>query len=112
MLVWRGHVENISDLSEDEALHFIRSYCRLELALLQSLKCDRAVILKLGLLVPHLHVHIYPISRSESRADVMEMIEAHRRYDPAPGQEEALLRQLRLALQPGQRTAEGRWNAN
>lgn len=98
MLVWRHHLENLSQLYEEDSVHFIKSYCRLERILLQTLGCDRAIVLKLGLLVPHLHVHVYPISRNESRDGVMAMIEGRARHEPAQGEEGALLATLRLAL--------------
>src|SRR6266566_5711153 len=75
MLIWKRHVENISELSEDELAHFWRVYRNAERALLAITKADRAIILKLGIAVPHLHVHIYPVNASLDRAAVMDVIE-------------------------------------
>ena len=75
MVIWKRHVENISDLSEEELAHFWRVFQNAERALLAITKADRAIILKLGIAVPHLHVHIYPVSESLDRVAVMDIIE-------------------------------------
>ena len=35
----------------------------------------RAILLKLGIATPHLHLHIYPVSASLDRTAVMEIID-------------------------------------
>ena len=75
MVIWKRHVENISELSEEELAHFWRVYQMTERALLQTTNADRAIILKLGIATPHLHVHIYPVRESLGRAAVMDIIE-------------------------------------
>src|SRR6266536_618430 len=75
MVIWKRHVKNISDLSEEELAHFWRAFQNAERALLAITKADRAIILKLGIAVPHLHVHIYPVSESLDRVAVMDIIE-------------------------------------
>ncbi|HWS71281.1 MAG TPA: HIT family protein, partial [Thermoanaerobaculia bacterium] len=59
MVVWREHVENLSDLLDDDARHLLDVYRKAERALLQVTGAERAVILKLGIQTPHLHLHIY-----------------------------------------------------
>lgn len=79
MVVWKAHVENISQLTEVEAAHLMRVYSSAERVLLSVTGAARAVIMKLGIAVPHLHIHIYPVSASATRADVMDVIEARKR---------------------------------
>ena len=79
MVIWKRHVENISQLSEGEGAHFWRVYQNAERAVLEATNADRAVMLKLGIAVPHLHVHIYPVPASFDRAAVNEIIEGRMR---------------------------------
>jgi diadenosine tetraphosphate (Ap4A) HIT family hydrolase len=79
MVIWKRHVENISALREDELAHFWRVYQNAERALLEITNADRAIMLKLGIAVPHLHVHIYPVRASLDRAAVMDIIEGRTR---------------------------------
>lgn len=81
MVIWRNHVENVSDLTDAEAAHLMRVYRAAERALLESTGAERAVILKLGIQTPHLHLHIYPVGASLDRAAVMEIVDARVR-DP------------------------------
>jgi len=81
MVVWRTHVENFSDLSEEDALHFARVHRAAEKALLEVTGAERAVLLKLGILTPHLHLHIYPVSSSLDRAAVMAILDAKTREE-------------------------------
>jgi diadenosine tetraphosphate (Ap4A) HIT family hydrolase len=71
----KRHVENFADLTDAEAGQFARIQKVCERALLDVTKTDRAILLKLGIAVPHFHLHIYPVSRSLDRAAVMSMIE-------------------------------------
>jgi diadenosine tetraphosphate (Ap4A) HIT family hydrolase len=74
MIVSRRHVENPSDLDDDEWLHFARVWQRVERVLLQLTKADRAIALKLGLKTPHLHVHLYPVGADTTREEVFAAI--------------------------------------
>jgi diadenosine tetraphosphate (Ap4A) HIT family hydrolase len=76
MIVWKAHVENVADLTIDEYAHFAAIHQRAERALLAATRADRAILLKLGIATPHLHLHIYPVSASLDRAAVMEIIDA------------------------------------
>ena len=97
MVIWKRHVENISDLSEEELAHFWRVYQNVERALLEIAGADRAIMLKLGIAVPHLHVHIYPVRASLGRAAVMDMIEGRVR-EP---RDEGFVRELERRLPAG-----------
>jgi len=76
MLVWRRHVENLADLSVEESRHFAAIHHRSERALLDATGAERAILLKLGIQTPHLHLHIYPVRASMDRAAVMAAIDA------------------------------------
>lgn len=76
MVVWKAHVENIADLTTDESAHFAAVHHRAERALLAATGAERAILFKLGIATPHLHLHIYPVSASLDRAAVMEIIDA------------------------------------
>jgi diadenosine tetraphosphate (Ap4A) HIT family hydrolase len=77
MIVWRAHVENVAGLTPDDYAHFAAVHLRVERALLDVTGADRAVLLKLGIVTPHLHLHIYPVSATLDRAQVMEIIDGH-----------------------------------
>jgi len=76
MVVWKAHVENVADLTVDEYEHFASVHHRAERGLLAATDADRAILLKLGIATPHLHLHIYPVSASLDRVAVMEIIDA------------------------------------
>ena len=73
MVIFRRHVENLSDLPDSE--HFMEVYRDAERVLLRLTGAERAVMLKLGIMTPHLHLHIYPVLASLDRAAVMDIIE-------------------------------------
>ena len=92
MIVWKKHVENVADLTAGEYAHFAAAHHRAERALLTATGADRAILMKLGIATPHLHVHIYPVAASLSRAEVMEIIDARVR-EPFDAQLVAELRE-------------------
>jgi diadenosine tetraphosphate (Ap4A) HIT family hydrolase len=94
MVVWKAHVENVSDLTAGEYAHFAAMHHRTEGALLAATGADRAILLKLGIATPHLHLHIYPVSASIDRAAVMGIIDARVR-DPF---DQTLIDELRERL--------------
>jgi diadenosine tetraphosphate (Ap4A) HIT family hydrolase len=98
MVVWKKHVENVADLTPEEAAHFAAAHHRAERALLAATGADRAILLKLGIATPHLHLHIYPVAAALDRAAVMRIIDARVR-EP---RDEALVAELRkrLDMQP------------
>ena len=94
MIVWKSHVENFSDLSEDDALHLSQMHHAAERVLLEATGVERAVLMKLGIATPHLHLHIYPVSASVDRAAVFAIINARTRV----GRDEAFIARVRAAL--------------
>ncbi len=84
MIVAKRHVENVADLDDDEWLQFARTWRRAERVLLDATGADRAIILKLGILTPHLHVHIYPVSADATREDVFAAIDGHKSVPKDP----------------------------
>lgn len=94
MIVARRHIENVSDLSADEWSRFSRVWQNAERVLLALTGCERAVILKLGILTPHLHVHIYPVPATASRDDVFAALDGKTRVD----RDEELVRRVRESL--------------
>jgi diadenosine tetraphosphate (Ap4A) HIT family hydrolase len=84
MVVWRRHVENLSDLEPGELAHFIAVHARAERALLELTGAERAVVVKLGIATPHLHLHIYPVGASLDRAAVMAAIDGKVRAERDP----------------------------
>lgn len=78
MVVAKTHVENASALPEDEWVHVARVWRRVEGVLLETTGAERAIIMKLGIATPHLHVHIYPISAAASREEVFAAIDGRK----------------------------------
>lgn len=81
VVVARSHVENTSELPADEAARFFELLTRAERAVLDFSGADRAVLMKLGLAVPHLHVHVYPVTREATREEVFAAINLTSRVD-------------------------------
>jgi len=79
MVISKRHVENLSDLPDSE--HFMEVYRDAERVLLRLTGAERAVMLKLGIMTPHLHLHIYPVRASLDRAAVMDIIEGRVRAE-------------------------------
>ena len=75
MLVWKRHVSNVADLDDAELAHFGNVHRAAERVLLRETGRERAILLKLGLQVPHLHLHIYPVAATAGRVEVMAAIE-------------------------------------
>jgi diadenosine tetraphosphate (Ap4A) HIT family hydrolase len=98
MVVWKRHVENISDLTTAEAAELTRVYYGAERALLGAAGADRAVMLKLGIQTPHLHLHIYPVSSALTRKQVMEIIDARVRDGMTAEEEAAFVNDVRERL--------------
>lgn len=79
MIVAKRHVENASDLDAEEWLHFARTWQRVERVLLDLTGAERAIAMKLGILTPHLHVHLYPVSAQATREEVFAAIDGKTR---------------------------------
>ena len=78
MVVAKRHVENASALDEEEWLHLARVWHRTERVLLDLTNTQRAIVLKLGIQTPHLHLHIYPVADTATREEVFEAIDGKR----------------------------------
>lgn len=66
MIVAKRHVENVSDLDEEEWLHVARVWHRAE----KSLGAERVVVFKLGVQTPHLHIHLHSFARTATREEI------------------------------------------
>jgi diadenosine tetraphosphate (Ap4A) HIT family hydrolase len=66
MIVAKRHVENVSDLDEEEWLHVARVWHRAE----RELQAERVIVFKLGVQTPHLHIHLHPFSRDTTRQEI------------------------------------------
>jgi diadenosine tetraphosphate (Ap4A) HIT family hydrolase len=75
MVVSKHHVENASDLDEDAWMHLTRVWHRTEKALLTLTGAQRCIVMKLGIMTPHLHFHLYPVPATATRADVFGAID-------------------------------------
>ena len=62
--------------------------------MLEATGVERAILMKLGIATPHLHLHIYPVSASLDRAAVFGIIDARTRV----GRDEAFIARVRAAL--------------
>ena len=99
LVVAKRHVENASDLTSEEWLGFAELWQRTERALLELTGAERAMILKLGIVTPHLHVHIYPARSTDSRADVFAAFDGNR----SEPRDEEFVATLRRHLTPALR---------
>jgi diadenosine tetraphosphate (Ap4A) HIT family hydrolase len=75
MVVSKRHVENASSLHEQDWLHLAHIWHHAERVLLDVTGAERAIILKLGIATPHLHMHIYPMSAGATREEVFAAID-------------------------------------
>ena len=96
MVISRTHVENASELSHEAWLRLSEVYRRTEAALLRATHADRAIMLKLGIAVPHLHLHIYPVRNTLDRAAVMQIIDGKVREPRDEGFVESVRKTLAL----------------
>lgn len=94
MVVANRHVENVSDLPPAEWERIAETLRRAERAILDLTLADRAVIMKLGIATPHLHLHIYPVSARLDREAVMAVIDARTQVP----RDDRFVATLRLAL--------------
>lgn len=63
--IWNAHVEEMTDLTEDERSHFVRVVFEVEAGLRELLRPDKINLASLGNLVPHLHWHVIPRFRDD-----------------------------------------------
>ncbi|MEA2464024.1 MAG: hypothetical protein QOJ98_1771 [Acidobacteriota bacterium] len=79
MVVAKRHAENASALDEEEWVHVARVFREAERVLLELTGTERAIVMKLGIQTPHLHLHIYPMAGTATREEVFEVIDGKRR---------------------------------
>lgn len=94
IVVAKRHVENVSSLTAEEARAFFDIYREAETILLEATHADRAIVMKLGLAVPHLHVHVYPVSRELNRGEVFGILE-NRQQNVEPRDRQRFVDELR-----------------
>jgi len=69
-------------------------YREAERVLLRLTGAERAVILKLGIVTPHLHLHIYPVRATLDRAAVMNIVDGRVHVE----RDASFVRDVRAAL--------------
>ena len=94
MVVWKRHIENVAGLASEELVHFASVHRAAERVLLQETGRRRAILLKLGIQVPHLHLHIYPVGAGFTRDDVMRAINGDSKEERPEGFAERCARAL------------------
>ena len=95
LVIARQHVQNASDLDPVDAAHFWEIYARAERAVLAAANAERAMMLKLGIQVPHLHVHIYPVAATAGRAAVFDAFDGKPESTLTEAQREAFVDSVR-----------------
>lgn len=99
MVVARRHVENISDLDESEAKDFLSLWREAERAVLSVTGNQKSINLKLGLMTPHLHVHIYPFGSDATRDVVFSAFDGKRSSERSEAERSELCEKISEALQ-------------
>lgn len=94
IVIPKSHSTNLSDLNVREGMRYSAAYRRAEIILLRETKMERAIMLKLGIVTPHLHLHIFPVPDTVDREHVMAMIDG-RTHEP---RDEAFVQQIREAM--------------
>ena len=79
-------------------MYFWEVYARAERAVLAAAGVERAMMLKLGIQVPHLHVHIYPVAATASRTEVFDTFDGKSRAELSETQRETFVDAVRRAL--------------
>lgn len=98
LVIWKEHADNISDLSEEQFLHFSRIVRKIEKALLDILQVDKSVVLKSGGIVSHFHFHIYPIKRETSWDTVKDMFDKKIKHEATDKEKGGLIASLKTLL--------------
>jgi diadenosine tetraphosphate (Ap4A) HIT family hydrolase len=66
-VVWRSHVAEMSELSAAERRHLMNLVFAAEIAVREVMRPDKVNLASLGNVVPHLHWHVIPRWRGDSR---------------------------------------------
>jgi histidine triad (HIT) family protein len=99
LIIWKKHVINGSQLSEKEFNYFTSVLQRIERILLAQLNKDKAVILKSGGHIKHLHFHIYPVSKDASWKEIKQLFDKKNKPNYSSKEKRKLVNQLKKALQ-------------
>ena len=59
-VVWQAHVKEMTDLSDEDRLHFMETVFATEAVVRELLAPDKINLASLGNFVPHLHWHVIP----------------------------------------------------
>jgi diadenosine tetraphosphate (Ap4A) HIT family hydrolase len=59
-VVWEGHVREMTDLSNEDRVHFISVVFAVEETLRELIKPEKINLASLGNMTPHLHWHVIP----------------------------------------------------
>ena len=59
-VIWRAHVKEMTDLSEDDRMHLMEVVFALESVLRELLEPEKINLASFGNLVPHVHWHVIP----------------------------------------------------
>lgn len=94
LVIWKKHYINISDLPENDFIYFSRILHKTEKTLLKTLKKDRSLILKSGIIVPHFHFHIYPVSYNITWPEIKDIFSKKTKYQYKRGEKEKLIKLL------------------
>jgi diadenosine tetraphosphate (Ap4A) HIT family hydrolase len=94
-VVWRAHVREVSDLSDEDRLLLNDAVWQLELAVRAVMQPLKVNVASLGNVVPHLHWHVIPRYADDAHFPAPVWAQAARETDPAVlASRRALLPQL------------------
>ncbi len=66
-VIWQSHVAEMSDLAPSQRRHLMNVVFACEFAVRETLQPDKINLASLGNVVPHLHWHVIPRWRGDSR---------------------------------------------
>lgn len=92
-VIWRSHVEEMSDLAAGEQGHLLNVVMAVERALRGLLAPDKINLASLGNVVPHLHWHVIPRWRDDSHFPAPIWAHPNREASPRPAPTSHVLRQ-------------------
>jgi diadenosine tetraphosphate (Ap4A) HIT family hydrolase len=95
-VIWRSHVKEMTDLSDDDRMHLMEVVFALESVIREQLEPAKINLASLGNLVPHLHWHVIP--RFADDPHFPQPIWASPQRPPAREQREASSASLASAL--------------
>lgn len=102
VIVARRHAQNLSELDATESERFLDLARRVESAILEETASERAILMKLGLQVPHLHLHIYPFRGDATREQVMMVIDGKVTDESTADDKHDFADRVRARLQTGE----------